>query len=1314
MTPPVDIEAMRRRLEECPRLERRSLGRWLTRVGRLARKGRPVDRSFDRIAREIDRAVATRRARVAARSSMRLEYPESLPVSAHREELLEVIRTHQVVVVCGETGSGKTTQLPKICLEAGRGIDGLIGHTQPRRVAAQSVAERLAEETGTELGGGIGWQVRFQKTQCAATCVKVMTDGILLAETPDDPALDRYDTLIIDEAHERSLNIDFLLGYLRRLLAKRPDLTLVITSATIDAERFSAHFGDCPVVEVSGRSHPVAVAYEPPEALELPNEESTSGVVIEAAIRRLEDWDGLQDVLVFLPGEREIRDGIKHLEGALGPGWECLPLYARLPGAQQRRIFQPGDRPRVILATNVAETSLTVPRITAVIDSGLARISRFSARARLQRLPVEQIAQASARQRAGRCGRIAPGRCIRLYEEAAFDEAPSFTQPEILRSNLASVILRMLGLGLGAIEAFPFLDRPSPRLVEEGWATLHELGAVDRDRRLTEVGQQLVKLPVDPRLGRMLVASIEERVLSQVLVIASALSVQDPRLRPPGHESEADLAQAPWRDEKSDFMGLLRLWVAHQEVHRSEGASAARRWCQSRWLSPARMREWFEVHRQLRETVQEVFEVRARPVKEASLGDGGWGAMHRAILSGLVSSIGRRNDDRSYDTVRGGQFQIHPASGLVRTEAPWIVVAELLETTRRYGRMAAKIRGDWVERVAPHLVRAEYEEPHYLVESGQVAAYERIHFGHLVVVPRRRVPFGPIDPVVARDIFIQEALVEEKLRTRASFLAQNIGLRRRIEQLEEKGRRHDLLAPSEHRFAFYDRRLPAEIHSAPSFERWRSSVEQRTPSLLMMSDSDLLHSSGQGVDSALYPDTLDPEGADLRLDYQHRPGEDADGVSLEISLAALGQLDVDRIQWMVPGLLEEKIEVLIRSLPKRVRTRFTPIAETARAACEVIEFGVGDLFEVLALHLSRIAGFTVLPSEFARDRIPEHLAMTVVVTDEAGQEVVRGRDPRALLEHLRPRVDAAFDQQVAGLADDLWVPGADVLPDVPLPESMLVPGVTGRLVGWVALVHDQNGLGVRLVSEQSRARQHHHHALTRALVARCGSAMSGHLDWLLEGRGLELHQAGLGGQGAVRDEIESLLVDAAFLRAVDSWSLRSQSQLDDCLESGFGEISEQAEHVVDAVEAVLVRATALRVRLEGPHPSSWAPVLDSMRRTLGALVPASLSAAGWQRVSRAPRLLDVLQRRLDRLGEKGVTRELRDLEQLAPWQARLSQARRCAPTPEPLQVFEQLLEDFGAHQVAPALAPTGSGSVRRLATAWNALCTEVPQLDPVR
>ena len=1313
MTRSSKIDDLRARLDGCPRLERRSIGRWLTRVARIERSGRPVDRSLDRIAQSIKQAESIRTARSEA-ANRSYTYPAELPVSGRRDELREAIREHQVVVVCGETGSGKTTQLPKICLEAGRGIDGLIGHTQPRRVAAQSVAERIAEETGTQLGGLVGWQVRFMKEHGEGTCVKVMTDGILLAETPDDRDLDRYDTLIIDEAHERSLNIDFLLGYLKRLLERRQDLKLIITSATIDAQRFSAHFGRCPVFEVSGRTHPVEIEFVEPTELGLEGIDVTAGSVLEAAIRRLETWSGLQDVLVFLPGEREIRDAVEHLSGALGDTWECLPLYARLPGAQQRQIFQPGTRQRVVLATNVAETSLTVPRVTAVIDTGLARVSRFSARARIERLPVEQISQASARQRAGRCGRIAPGRCIRLYTEECFDESPEFTQPEILRSNLASVILRMVGLGLGAIDSFPFLDRPSSRLVDEGWSTLHELGAVDRPGGLTHIGQQLAKLPLDPRIGRMLVEAIEERALPEVLVIASALSIPDPRLRPPGQESAADLAHSPWRDQKSDFAGLLRLWVAYQEHHRTEGAASTRRWCVSSFLSHVRMREWFEVHRQLRDTVREVFEVKVPTLRAANLSDGGWGAMHRSILSGLVSNIGRRNDERTYDMVNGAHFQIHPSSGLVRSDAPWIMVAEVLETTRRFGRVAAKIRGDWVERVAPHLVRREYEDPHYLIESGQVAAYERVHFGQLVVVPRRRVPFGPVDPAAARDVFIHEALVEEKLRTRASFLERNIALRTRIEQLEEKGRRHDLLAPSEKRFSFYDQRIPAEIHSAPSFERWRTKVERRAPGLLVMSDSDLMESAARSVDSNQFPDTLDPDGADLRLNYRHEPGLHSDGVTVEVSLPALGQLDVTRLHWMVPGLLNEKIEILIRSLPKRIRTRFTPIAQTARAASESLEFGVGDLFEVLAQYLSRIGGIEVGAGAFDRERLPEHLSMVILVTDARGVELARGREPATLLGDLRGQVDQAFTREVKPLAESLCPSGASELPDEPLPESLLVPGITGRLIAWIAMRHDSQGFTPELLSTKSEASLVHHLGITTALVQRCGPALSGHLDWLLDGRGLDLRYAGLQAPGTVREQIESLIVDACFLEATPSWTIRSQSHLDSCLDAGMARLSESAEAVVNSVEQILVRLGTLSERLSASYPEQWASIIECMKDELEKLVPTPLSSGGWVRISRAPRMLEVLERRLDRIRDKGIARELRDREERAPWQARFEQARQDGSATNAFAAFDLQLDEFSAHQVAPSLALPGSGSLRKLAAAWNAVCTEDPRLSPVR
>ena len=1313
MTRLFDIDQLRARLAGCPRLERRSIGRWLTRVARIERAGRPVDRSLGKITHEIERAESVRTARCEA-TNRSFTYPADLPVSARREELLAAIREHQVIVVCGETGSGKTTQLPKMCLEAGRGIDGVIGHTQPRRVAAQSVAERIAAETATELGGLVGWQVRFQKVHGAGSCVKVMTDGILLAETQDDRDLDRYDTIIIDEAHERSLNIDFLLGYLKRVLERRTDLKLIITSATIDATRFSDQFGGCPVVEVSGRAHPVELEYLEPADLGLAGIDVASGSVLEAAIRKLETWDGMQDVLVFLPGEREIRDAVEHLSGALGEQWECLPLFARLPGPQQRLIFQPGERRRVVLATNVAETSLTVPRITAVIDTGLARVSRFSARARIQRLPIEQISQASARQRAGRCGRIGPGRCIRLYSEERFDEAPEFTQPEILRSNLASVILRMIGLGLGDIDSFPFLDCPSVRMIEEGWATLHELGAVDRSRNLTDVGSKLAKLPLDPRIGRMLVEAIDERVLPEVLVIASALSIQDPRLRPPGQESAADLAQSPWRDQKSDFAGLLRLWVGYQEQHRSEGASAARRWCVDRFLSNVRMREWFEVHRQLRDTVREVFELKMPSLREANLSDGGWGAMHRAILSGLVSNIGRRNDERAYEMVNGAQFQIHPSSGLGRSDAPWVVVAEVMETTRRFGRVAAKIRGDWVERVAPHLVRREYEDPHYLKDSGQVAAYERVHFGQLVVVPRRRVPFGPIDPVVARDVFIHEALVEEKLRTRASFLERNTTLRKRIEQLEEKGRRHDLLAPSEKRFAFYDQRIPADIHSAPSFERWRTKAERRAPGLLVMSESDLLDSGGRGIDSSQFPDTLDPDGADLRLDYRHEPGFHSDGVTVEVSLPALGQLDVTRLHWMVPGLLNEKVEILIRSLPKRIRTRFTPIGQTAHDASEELEFGTGDLFEELARYLTRIGGIELAASDFDRDRLPEHLSMVILVTDEQGNELARGREPAALLESLRDQVDAAFTREVEPLSEALCPNHSPELPVDPLPESLLVPGITGRLVAWVAIRHGEGGFSPQLLPARIEACSIHHLGITSALVNCCGSALSGHLDWLLDGRGLDIRYAGLQAPGTVRSQIESLIVDACFLHVVDSWSIRSQSQFEACLDGGLSGLSESAELVVDSVEQILIRLGGLCDRLSAPYPEQWAWVIACMQGELENIVPSPLAEAGWARICRAPRMLEVLEKRLDRIGEKGIARELRDREERTPWQQRLEQARAMVSGSRGFSAYELQLDEFSAHQVAPSLAIPGAGSLRKLAAAWNAVCAEDPRLAPVR
>ena len=1245
----------------------------------------------------------------AAVSGRALDYPPELPVSARRSEIAAAIEANQVVVVCGETGSGKTTQLPKICLELGRGVGGRIGHTQPRRLAARSVAERIASEVGSEVGGMVGWQVRFTKETSSRTAIKLMTDGILLAETEHDPDLLAYDTIIVDEAHERSLNIDFLLGYLRNLLPRRPDLKVIVTSATIDAERFSEHFGGCPVIEVSGRTHPVEIRWRPVDVEENDEEDPSLKSGIEHAVRELLDEHDEGDILVFLSGEREIRETIEHLEGAFNGRVELLPLYARLSNEEQQRIFKVGDGRRVVLATNVAETSLTVPGIRAVVDTGLARISRYSARSRVQRLPIEQISQASATQRSGRCGRLGPGTCIRLYSEETFQASEAWTQPEILRSNLASVILRMLALGLGDIDSFPFLERPSGRMIEEGWATLYELGAVERDRSLTDVGRALARLPIDPRIGRMLVASVEERCLAEMLVVASVLSTQDPRLRPFGGEQAADFAHAPWRDEKSDFVGFLNVWHDFREHLAEHGSSATRRWCHERFLSWIRMREWVDTWRQLRDLARDVFEVRIDRDTVRRPRDGGWGALHRSILSGLVSNLGQLGEEGLYETSSGGGYAIHPSSGLLHRKPRWIIAAELVETTRRYGRICAKIRGEWVERVAPHLVRSEYEEPHYLHDSGQVAAWERVHYGTLVVVPKRRVPYGPIDGVVARDVFIHEALVGEKLRTRAPFLAKNIELRRHIEALEEKGRRRDLLVGTEARFSFYDARVPAEIHSAPDFERWRSRATRSDPDLLVMHESDLMRSTHEELDRTAFPDSIMQGGTCLKYRYRHEPGADLDGIAIEVPLAGLGQLDVASLDWLVPGMLAEKIEVLLRAMPKRLRTRFSPMKETAEGAAEALEHGKGDLFIVLATHLSRVGGIPVHSSDFDRERIPEHLRMRVILRDDQGVELDDSRDVAALIERHRASARDAFRKRLQESAGELELTGLHEPPDQPLPSMVELPSASGILHAWPALVDEGATIGVRLLDSERTARLHHRGGVLRGLFLLAGEALAGHLDWLLDGRSIELAYAPLGDAGAVRSQIELLVIDAVFLEGREAtWSLRDVQALEVRYDQGFPELAARAERVVDTIEQALQLRNRLLVALERNVPTGWVESVRDIRREVEGLFPAEFSVPGWHRIREVPRRLQALERRLQRLAEKGPQRDEQDRETLSPWIQRLEVARRLHPGHAAFVAYEHAVDELRIHLSAPALAGPGAASPRKLQAAWD----QVRALDP--
>jgi ATP-dependent helicase HrpA len=903
--------SLQARLSDCSIRDRASLARRLRGLRQRSREGKPVDRGLEQLAAEVDAAAARLRERRAALPVP--TFDDSLPISAHRDAIAAAIRAHQVVVVCGETGSGKTTQLPKICLSLGLGAAGLIGHTQPRRIAARSVAARIAAELQTTVGGQVGYKVRFSDRTGPNAFVKLMTDGILLAETQSDRPLEQYEVIILDEAHERSLNIDFLLGYLKRLLPRRPDLKLIITSATIDPERFSRHFDRAPIVEVSGRSYPVELRYRP---LTADDEDERDRDLQQAILDAVDEvWrEGPGDILVFLSGEREIRETAESLRKHHPPNTEILPLYARLSSAEQNRVFQPHGRPRIVLATNVAETSLTVPGIRYVIDPGMARISRYSPRGKIQRLPVEKISQASANQRAGRCGRVMAGVCVRLYAAEDFQSRPAFTDPEILRTHLAAVILQMSALNLGRPEEFPFVDPPDSRQIGDGFRLLFELRAVDERWRITELGRQLAKLPVDPRLGRMLLAAQRESCLREVLVIVAALAIQDPRERPLDKQQAADEKHRRFRDEHSDFMALLKLWDYYHEQARQLSKNQLRNLCQADYLSFVRMREWHDLHREL---LGRATEMGMRLNDEAAPYD----SLHRALLTGLLGHLGLKQEENAYLGARGRNFYLYPGSGLFKKRPRWVAAAELVETTRLYARTVARIEPEWVEGLAEHLLKRSYAEPHWEKRSAQVAAFERVTLYGLPIIANRRVNYGPLDPALAREVFIRHALVEGEFHCKAQFFQHNRQLLAELEELEIRARR-DLTADEEALYRFYDARIPEGIYSGPTFETWRKQVERENPRLLFLDRAALLAEAGPAADGERFPDHLDLDGLQLPLAYRFEPGAEDDGVTLTVPLAAVNQVDPKRLDWLVPGLRAERMAALLKSLPKALAAEF--------------------------------------------------------------------------------------------------------------------------------------------------------------------------------------------------------------------------------------------------------------------------------------------------------------------------------------------------------------------------------------------------------
>ena len=967
-----------------------------------------------------------------------VSFPEELPVSGRREEIAAALMQHQVIIVSGETGSGKTTQLPKICLSLGRGKAGLIGHTQPRRIAASATAKRIAQELGSPPGMHVGYKVRFNDTLSEGAWVKLMTDGILLAETQGDPLLKQYDTIIIDEAHERSLNIDFLLGYLKQLLPRRPDLKLIITSATIDAERFARHFANgeqpAPVIEVSGRLYPVEVRHRP-VADGAPRAATAVASAATPAARSKEQRDlmdaivdavdelaliGQGDILIFLPGEREIREAAEALRKHHPPHVEILPLFARLSAQEQEKIFKPTNARRIVLATNVAETSLTVPGIRYVVDAGTARVKRYSYRNKVEQLQIEPIAQSAANQRAGRCGRVAAGVCIRLYDEQDFLQRPAFTDPEILRSSLAAVILRMKSLRLGDVEDFPFIEPPSGRAIADGYQLLQELGAVDESRELTALGRQLARLPLDPRVGRMILAGRDHQCLSEMLIIASALSVQDPRDRPADAQGAADNAHKKFADEKSEFLSYLKIWKWFEEaIDHKKSNRQLQEQCREQFLSQLRLREWRDVHAQLFTLVREQgWRVNELPASYEQL--------HLALLTGLLGNIGYKADDEPhYLGARGIRFHLWPGSSLSKKAGRWVMAGELVDTSRLFARTIANIQPDWLERVGGHSLKKSYGDPRWEKKNGQVSAYERATLYGLVVYSQRRIDYGKINPEEAREIFIRSALVEGDFDTRAPFFAHNQKLIREIENLEHKSRRQDVLVDEELIAAFYDNVLPNDICNAVGFEQWLKQASRDNPKVLYLSRDDLMRHEAAGVTTDLFPKVMRHTGIEMALTYHFEPGSMRDGVTLAVPLYALNQVSAPRCEWLVPGMLKEKAHLLLKSLPQKLRRHCVPLPEYAAGFCDRIhaakKFGQGPLLDALIADVREKTGVMVKLADFKLETLSAHHFMNFKVVDEHGRQLDMGRNLAVLQAELGAQAREQFQkiaEQVSPITGD--------------------------------------------------------------------------------------------------------------------------------------------------------------------------------------------------------------------------------------------------------------------------------------------------------
>ncbi|MEV3853014.1 ATP-dependent RNA helicase HrpA [Streptomyces sp. NPDC050095] len=1321
--------AVARRLSELSLRDAHRLGRRLegARKIRKPEARAAVVAEIDAEAEKAGARTATRRER---RAALDVTYPEQLPVSQKKDEIADAIRDHQVVIVAGETGSGKTTQIPKICLDLGRGVRGMIGHTQPRRIAARTVAERVADELNTPLGEAVGWKVRFtDQVDQDGTFVKLMTDGILLAEIQTDRELRAYDTIIIDEAHERSLNIDFLLGYLAQLLPKRPDLKVVITSATIDPERFSRHFGDAPIVEVSGRTYPVEVRYRP--LLEEATEESADSdrdqitAITDACEELMAAGQG--DILVFLSGEREIRDTADALEKKKYRFTEVLPLYARLSHAEQHRVFQQHTGRRIVLATNVAETSLTVPGIKYVIDPGTARISRYSHRTKVQRLPIEAISQASANQRKGRCGRTSDGICIRLYSEDDFLSRPEFTDAEILRTNLASVILQMTAAGLGDIEKFPFIDPPDHRNIRDGVQLLQELGALDPSekdvrKRLTQQGRKLSQLPVDPRLARMVLEADKNGCVREVMVIAAALSIQDPRERPSDKQQQADQQHARFRDETSDFLAFLNMWRYVREQQKELGSSAFRRMCKREYLNFLRIREWQDIYTQLR-TVAKQMGIHLN--EDDAPGD----SIHVSLLAGLLSHIGMKDvketkesaqkdpkqagRDRGrgeYVGARNAKFAIFPGSALFKKPPRFVMSAELVETSRLWARVNAKIEPEWVEPLAEHLLKRTYSEPHWEKDQAAVMAYEKVTLYGVPLVAQRKINYGRIDPEVSRELFIRNALVEGDWRTHHKFFAANRQLLTEVEELEHRARRRDIVVDDDALYDFYDQRVPEHVVSGAHFDSWWKQKKREEPELLDFERSMLIRESAEAVTKADYPDSWRQGALKFRVTYQFEPGADADGVTVHIPLQVLNQVTDEGFDWQIPGLREDVVVELIRSLPKPIRRNYVPAPNFAKAFLDRAVPLQEPLPTTLARELQRMVGVPVSPDDFDLTRVPDHLKITFRIVDERRRTLAEDKDLEALKLRLKPKARQAISKAAAATAERAGGPSVEQKGLTDWTIGTLSKVFETRRAGqpvkaYPALVDDgptANTVSVRLFDTEAEQAQAMEKGTRRLILlgipVNPGKFAS---DKLNNAAKLALSANPHGSVQALFDDCAMAAADKLIADfGGPAWDEESYRKLYDKVRA---EIVDTTVKTVGQVQQVLAAWQACERRLKSTKSVVLLANLQDVRTQLDALVkPGFVTATGLRRLGDLMRYLTAADRRLQQM-PTAVQRDTTRMEKVHEMQDEyawlLEQLPQGRPVPQEVLDIRWMIEELRVSYFAHALGTAYPVSDKRIVKA---------------